>query len=258
MDSNVERLPYLAQKLKENTPRIKSAPATDRDLFIFAQDENWQQRLDPKILAQLATLLKDYSACLSRIRARRAPAPNRPKQKDVNRILFARGQEDMDSDTLYALFQALPPERVSALRQAITAQAWRFMDGNTREAFLLEFLPELERLHDLLADFRCGGYRILGDLVCDVDDENTARNRKTLCRDGDSPAFSAMMRAFTDKPAAQPYRDAVSLHCRALLERIVPPGLAVRYVVALGKRELLWELLLNQIEKNVQRRESPC
>ena len=39
--------------------------------------------------------------------------------------------------------------------------------------------------------------------------------------------------------------------CRELLTTIVRPTLAVRYVVALGRRDLLWELLPGYIEKNV-------
>ena len=35
VDSNVERLPYLAQQLKKNTPRIKAKPARDEELFSF-------------------------------------------------------------------------------------------------------------------------------------------------------------------------------------------------------------------------------
>ena len=39
--------------------------------------------------------------------------------------------------------------------------------------------------------------------------------------------------------------------CRALLDGIVKPAAAVRYVVALGKRNLLWDLLLDVLEPNV-------
>ena len=39
--------------------------------------------------------------------------------------------------------------------------------------------------------------------------------------------------------------------CRELLTTIVKPALAVRYVVALGRRDLLWDLLPEYIEKNV-------
>ncbi len=150
-----------------------------------------------------------------------------------------------------ALFGSLPPERVSALRRAMREQVWHFMDEDARERFLREWLPEFEDIYDLLTDFRFGGYRILGDIVCDMADENTGREKKRLFRENDSKAFTAMMSAFADKSPSRSYRDAVTAKCRELLTAIVRPTLAVRYVVALGRRDLLWDLLPEYIEKNV-------
>lgn len=254
VDSNVERLPYLAQQLKKNTPRIKAKPAKDEELFSFARQPDWREQLDSDKLAAVDALLQDYDACLSRIRACRVPVKEKKRKSDVERILYARGQEDAyDSDELYALFGSLPPEKVSALRQAMREQAWHIMDEDARERFLREWLPEpeFEDVYDLLTDFRFGGYRILGDIVCDMEDENTGREKKQLFRESDSKAFTAMMRAFADKSASRGYRDAVTAKCRELLTAIVRPTLAVRYVVALGRRDLLWDLLPEHIEKNV-------
>ena len=254
VDSNVERLPYLAQQLKKNTPHIKAKPAKDEELFSFARQPDWKEHLNSDKLAAVDALLRDYDACLSRIRACRAPVKEKKRKSDVERILYARGQEDTyDSDELYALFGSLPPEKVSALRQAMREQAWHLMDEDARERFLREWLPvpEFEDIYDLLTDFRFGGYRILGDIVCDMEDENTGREKKRLFRESDSKAFTAMMRAFADKSASRSYRDAVTVKCRELLTAIVRPALAVRYVVALGRRDLLWELLPEYIEKNV-------
>lgn len=252
VDSNVERLPYLAQQLKKNTPRIKAKPAKDEELFSFARQPDWREQLDSDKLAAVDALLRDHDACLSRIRACRVPVKEKKRKSDVERILYARGQEDAyDPDELYALFGNLPPERVSALRQAMREQAWHLMDEDARERFLREWLPEFEDIYDLLTDFRLGGYRILGDIVCDMEDENTNREKKQLFRESDSKAFTAMMKAFADKSASQSYRDAVTAKCRELLTAIVRPALAVRYVVALGRRDLLWELLPEYIEKNV-------
>ena len=147
----------------------------------------------------------------------------------------------------------MPSEEVSALQQAIREQAWHLMDEDAREAFLREWLPEpeFEDIYDLLTDFRFGGYRILGDIICDMEDENTGKEKKRLFRESDSEAFTAMMRAFAGKSASRSYRDAVTDKCRELLAAIVKPTLAVRYVVALGKRNLLWDLLPEYIEKNV-------
>ena len=254
VDSNVERLPYLAQQLKKNTPRIKAKPARDEELFSFAQQPDWKEQMNSDKLAAVDALLRDYDACLSRIRACRVPVKEKKRKSDVERILYARGQEDeYDPDELYALFGNLPPERVSALRQAIREQTWHLMDEDARERFLREWLPEpeFEDVFDLLTDFRFGGYRILGNIVCDMEDENTSREKKQLFRESDSKAFTAMMSAFADKSASQGYRDAVTAKCRELLTAIVRPALAVRYVIALGRRDLLWELLPEYIEKNV-------
>ena len=252
VDSNVERLPYLAQQLKKNTPRIKATPAQDEELFSFARQPDWKEQLNSDKLAAVDALLRDYDACLSRIRACRVPVKEKKRKSDVERILYARGQEDeYDSDELYALFGSLPSERVSALRQTMREQAWHLMDEDARERFLREWLPEFEDVYDLLTDFRFGGYRILGDIVCDMVDENTGKEKKQLFRESDSKAFTAMMRAFADKSASRSYRDAVTAKCRELLTTIVRPTLAVRYVVALGRRDLLWDLLPEHIEKNV-------
>lgn len=252
VDSNVERLPYLAQQLNKNTPRIKAKPAKDEELFSFARQPDWREQLDSDKLAAVDALLQDYDACLSRIRACRVPVKEKKRKSDVERILYARGQEDAyDPDELYALFGSLPSEKVSALRQAMREQAWHLMDEDARERFLREWLPEFEDIYDLLTDFRFGGYRILGDIVCDMEDENTDREKKQLFRESDSKAFTAMMSAFADKSASRSYRDAVTAKCRELLTVIARPTLAVRYVVALGRRDLLWDLLPEHIEKNV-------
>ena len=254
VDSNVERLPYLAQQLKKNTPRIKATPAQDEELFSFARQPDWKEQLNSDKLAAVDALLQDYDACFSRIRACRVPVKEKKRKSDVERILYARGQEDeYDPDELYALFGSLPPEKVSALRQVIRVHAWHLMDEDTRERFLREWLPEpeFEDIYDLLTDFRFGGYRVLGDIVCDMEDENTGKERKRLFRESDSEAFTAMMSAFADKSASRSYRDAVTAKCRELLTAIVRPALAVRYVVALGRRDLLWDLLPEYIEKNV-------
>ena len=130
-------------------------------------------------------------------------------------------------------------------------ERWHFMDEDERERFLMTWLPGYAGLHDLLADFRFGGYRILSDLICDIDDENTARDRKRLIWDRDSPTFVSLMEAYRNKSGTQTYREAVSARCRELLDTILKPVTAVRYVVALGKRDLLWELLPDAVPQNV-------
>ena len=69
VDSNLERLPYLALQLGKHTPAIKSKPAKGSELFTFAQEPDWKDRLDQEILKRVSALLSNYEACLSRIRA---------------------------------------------------------------------------------------------------------------------------------------------------------------------------------------------
>ncbi len=59
------------------------------------------------------------------------------------------------------------------------------------------------------------------------------------------------MKAYLSKRNSQHYREAVSTRCRQLLNETLRPQMAVRYVEALGKRNLLWDLLLDVLEPNV-------
>lgn len=250
--SNVERLPYLAKQLKENTKRLNPKPAKDSELFTFAAKPDWKDSLDSDTLSSVGFLLQQYEAVLSRIRACRAPIKNKASQNDIDRILYSRGQEDViDSDALYAEFSKMTHERISSIRSELTNQSWHLMDRDSRLDFLSEFLPEFEEYYNLLADFRFGGYRVLGDLICDIDDENNATERKKLLRSNDSKEFTKMMQAYLNKSHAQSYRQAVAGACRALMDKIIKPKKAVPYVVALGKRDLLWELLPEAVYSHV-------
>ena len=92
---------------------------------------------------------------------------------------------------------------------------------------------------------------MLGDLICDIDDENNATERKKLLRSNDSKEFTEMMQAYLNKSHEQSYRQAVAGACRALMDKIIKPKKAVPYVVALGKRDLLWELLPDAVYTHV-------
>ena len=254
VDSPVERLPLLARQLRKGTRPAKGKKATDAQLFVFAQEENWQAKLNPHTLHRVGALVEDYEGCLKRIRSCRAPAKEHKRKTDIERILYRRGQEDAyDPDELYALFQTVDPEHLTKLRSAIREENWHLMKGSQREAFLIRWLPggEFEEWYDLLTDFRQYGFRILGDVVGDIDDANNGADRKQLHRVGDSEAFAAMMQAYIDHPRAKYHREAVVRECRNLLKDIVNLNLAVKFIVALGRRDLLWELVPELIEKNV-------
>ncbi len=254
VDSPVERLPLLARQLKKGTKKAKAKKATDAQLFVFAQEKDWQAELNSHTLERVGALLTDYEACLKRIRSCRSPSKENKRKADIERILYRRGQEDIfDTDELYALFQTVDPEHLTKLRSAIREEKWHLMKEQDREGFLVRWLPgeEFEEWYDLLLDFRHYGFRVLGDVVGDIDDANNGATRKQLHRVGDSESFATMMQAYIDHPRAKYYRDAVARECRELLKGIVNLNAAVRYIVALGKRDLLWDLLSDLIEKNV-------
>ena len=253
--SNVERLPYYAYLLEKHTPKPRPRPAKDSELFRFAVKEGWERELDKNRLSAVKTLLKDYEACLARAQMSRAPIRTRKKEQDIDRILYMRGQEQhWDVETLYAAFSEMNGERVTRLRRALRAQNWHLMDRERRMEFLEEQIPELGDLYELFVDFRAGGFRVLGDLVCDADDENAATERRRLHRDTDSEAFTVMMNAYEVRTPEQDGRTAISAACRKLLRRIARPRMALRYVVAVGKRGLLWDLLPEEIAGAALRR----
>ena len=257
VSSNVERLPYLSMMLKKHTPRLKDKPAADEELFVFAQTEDWRDELDPSILAVTEQLLDEYDACLSRIRACRAPLKTTGRKNDVERILFSRGQEDQyDPDELYALFRQLPDDRIKAMLEKLKESRWQYLRREQREELLSGMLPEymFEEYIALLCDFRCGGFKLLADILLDIDEENTGSDRKRYIRQEDSNTFVLMMRAYLDKPFSRSAKDAVSAKCRELLEQYINPGYAVRYFAALGRRRQMFDILPDKIEENVIRR----
>ena len=170
------------------------------------------------------------------------------------RILYSRGQDsEYDADMLYTLFQGIPPERITFIRQELQARNWHLTPKEQRDELLSEWLPELEQYYELFHDFRFGGYRILIDLIADIDDENTLTDRKRLIRDGDSAEFRQLMEAYLQKPVNVYYREAVANECRKLIETMIKADEAVKYLVAMGKRKALFDLLLDRIEKHVRR-----
>ena len=205
-------------------------------------------------MRKLSALITDYERYLSRIRACGQPVKDRQRRNDIQRILYSRGQDrEYDADMLYTLFQGAPPERITAIRQELQAKSWHLTPKEMRDELLSEWLPELERYYTLFSDFRFGGYRVLIDLISDIDDENTLTDRKRLIRDGDSEEFRQLMKAYLDKPVDMYYRDAVANECRKLIEAVMKPDDAVKYIVAMGKRKVLFDLLYDRIEKHVRR-----
>lgn len=254
VNSNLERLPYLAYQLEVHTPKIKAKRSRPSQLYTFAAERGWEKRLDADVLVSVRALAQDYQHCLQRIRASRKPIQQKLRQSDIERILYGRGQEeDVDPETLYAIFSALPQERIEALYHAIREQQWHMMGTAQREAFLYTYLPE-EEFHDyfdLLTDFRSSGYRILGDLVCDCMDAYRLEKQQKLHSTQDSAAMTAMLDAYLHRYGD--YKEAVQKECRRQLEKILKPSEAVKYGVALKDSAFLWDILYDKILDHVKK-----
>jgi hypothetical protein len=243
--------------LQKLTTRNPAPPADPSLLYTFAVP-GWKENLDAAVSEKIKALAGDYDHCLRRIRSSRQPHQNSKRITDIERILFARGQEDLcDIDSLYAAFFSMTYEEADALYQVLETEKWQFLPPDAREAFLQRYLPgsEFVKHYDLLCDFRNGGYRILGHLVGDCLAAFKEKARKELHDPQDSPAMTAMLNAYKNKASGADFETVVALECREQLEKMMEPGQAVKYAVALNLQDFLWDVLYDVILPHVRKQE---
>ena len=248
VDSNLERLPKYAYDLSGFQRYGFGDTASASELFLFAEKPNWKDDLDKDILEKLSVLISDFNKCISRIMFMIQPPKNKPRLNDISRILIKRGQDGYyDIDGMYAVISEIFPERISQIRKELRDRKWQFTRPEEREDMLSAWLPGLGEYYELFSDFRECGCKLLWDLIADTDDENTQSVDRQYFRKNDSEQVRTLMTAYIEKSASQFYRDAVRDKCRELLEQIVPPDEAVRYLEALGKRREMFELVLDKV-----------
>lgn len=202
----------------------------------------------------MESIIYEYEHCLKRIRISKSNIKNKPKKTDIDRILYARGQESYyDVDELYADFSKIKPNQIEKLRTTICEQSWHLMDSLERMSFLEDNLPWnlVNNYGELLCDFRSGGYRILGDLICDIDDANKDAERRILIRDDDTELWKSMIESYHRRSIGDSYHDAVSEGCRQYLETKIKPSEAVKYAIALGKKNFVFDVLLDKVAEHV-------
>lgn len=252
--SNIERLPYLAEQIRRNTPKIKAIPAADRDLFVFVRDENWKERLPSEALNEIQNVIVDYETALTRIRMERLNLNYMTRKKDVERILFARAQTDVSVESLYAAFVDGTAEEFRAARIALKEKQWHLIrEPFRREVFPYEQFPRMSfaEITPILTDFRCGGYRILGDIICDYDDcyRKRGQQHERLRREDDSPDLRALLEG-DDLLYRSNYRAVVRQRCRARIRERMDAELALCCAVALGKRKFALDVLTSEVYDN--------
>ena len=253
VSSNVEKLPYFARMLEQNTPKAKSKPAKDSELFAFAKKDGWQDMLPAESMEYVKTLIEDYEEALKRVRISRIERKSMIRRSDVERILYARGQEnDFTGDELYGLLSDMPAEEVARARRDLTTQQWHLMNDRQRAYFLLGVLPydADPKYTELFADFRFGGCRVLGDILCDLDDMYRAEESRkyALHRREDSAPLQYMMDGYGH--CGGDYKGQIAKRCRQYINLKLKPDMALMYAVALGKRSFAFDVLLDRIEPN--------
>lgn len=253
--SNLEKLPYYATCLEKNTVKTVANPVSDEELFVFASDPDWKNKLNPETLNKVASIIADYKQAIKRVRQIRNASADFKRKTDVYRILFARGQEkDFSVDELYAAFDDIPPKYITNARKYLTENVWQFTLPDEREKVISTLFTnyKIYKFIDVFCDFSEGGYRILGDIVCDIDDmHRTLSIKKNLLNQkGDTKQMKVML---TGVGSAGDYKSIIKRNCINVFQ---PFGKnaekidfyeAVKYAIALGKRAFVLDVLPNAV-----------
>lgn len=250
ISSNLEKLPYFAYMLEHKTEKVKISPVGDESLFVFAQSPDWKDRLDKTTLDRVASIIRDYETALQRIRYINHIPSEMKRKGDVYRILYARGQEnDYSVDELYSLFENMSPQQVRKARHGVEDSRWHLTPPEERQHLLygLTDVMGLSDYLDVLCDFSHGGYRIVGDIICDLDDMHRNKGIKTNIakQKGDSKDLQTMLSGIerADEYKAHIVRNCINVICPPSRRGALDFDEVVKYAVALGKRQFALEVL---------------
>ena len=254
VSSNVEQLPHLARRLEQNTPKIKPKPAKDHELFTFAGKDGWKETIPAKDMDYMRGLIADYEEILKRARLLNIERKTMTHRNDIERILYARGQENtFTTDELYNLFVHYDADALAKFREDLTASAWHLMTEEERELFLISHLPlDTPRAYfDLFADFRHGGYRVLGDIICDLDDAFRYEETRNHIFDRKRDNFQRKLMINNHKLAGMDFdfKRNIARGCRSAINYQFDPDKALMCAIALGERKFALEVLPDMVEK---------
>lgn len=250
VSSNLELLPYYAYMLGEETAKHVPKPAEDEKLFVFAADPGWKDKLDPDTMERTKAIVAAYKAASERIRFVKHTSNKRKRLQDVERILFARGQFSPETvEELYAAFDGADPYAIRRARFALSEQKWHLTPKEDREKAWYSVVPSSvsSEYKEIFCDFRCGGFRLLGDVICDLDELYQSRSvKKNAIKKSDTPELKKLLNGAL---YASDYKEAIVKNCIVLLtppdrrEKRVDMDEAVRCAAALGERRFILEVL---------------
>ncbi len=248
--ANLERLPYYAYMLEKETKKHIPKPAQDSALFTFAREPHWKDTIDPALTDRIQSLIGNYETAKGRCRYLKHLPKDFKRRSDIERILFSRGQEnDYTPDELYALFDSASAEQIRRARFQLSEQTWPLTPPEDRRTVIYAILPchyDAEAL-DLFCDYRCGGYRLLGDVICDLDDLYRKEGvKKSVIRKDDSADLKKLLRGVMESSDAE---ETIRRNCMTILhpldrrETKIDFCDALKCAVALGERLFALEVL---------------
>ena len=254
--ANLERTPYYARQLWRQTKRLKLDPAASEALFTFALDPAWKEKIAPDMLERMKSIIEDYYQARRRCGTYLHLNPSDNYRSDVQRILFSQNKEnEVSTDDLYQCFASLSPNQVRSALRNLRESEWQFTPEKDRELVLYTlFSPRRPPdCMDFLCDFRCGGYRLLGDILEDLDGQyqDTSMRKHKGIRSTDSQQMRQMMHGAMD---SSDYRETLIRNCRNIIfptfrtepkqnREYIGWENAVKCAELLGKRSFILEVL---------------
>lgn len=276
--ANLERTPLYARELEQQTKFPKAVPADSAELFTFAAYPGWKDAIDPTTLEKVKTIIETYEEAKRRCEALRHLTPSDNCRKDVHRILFARNQEEkVSADDLFLVFKNHFPYELRRSLAKLRESGWQFTPPDQRAMTAYEIIGRQSNYMDVFCDFRCGGYRILGDILEDLNAQLRLLETKKNAgiQKGDSPLMKALLSGVF---GSGDYHDIL---CRNCLNAVTPTRLRftgeneaekdayrfpheeiIQCAEALGKRDFILEvfpaaarlLVIDRTEKPKKRR----
>ena len=121
---------------------------------------------------------------------------------------------------------------------------------NARRSLLISAVRPARYL-DIFADFRNFGFRVLVDVVCDLDDmySDEERKKNAVRTDTDSELVNDIMKHYLCG-GIKDYRDLAASRARLYLNERIDADAALKCAIALKKRDFAMEVLLDRIEAN--------
>ena len=260
VSSNLEKLPYYAYMLDKETLNHKANPATDAELFTFAQSPDWQNSLDQHVFERTKAIIASYHEAMNRNRFIRHIPKEMKRRNDIERILFARGQENRYSvDELYSAFDDIQPYEIRQARIKLSETNWHLTPPSDRLVATYEIISGMidYDYRELFCDFRHSGYRILGDIICDLDDMYRAKEiADHIKRQDDNADLNALLSGTKD---SGDYRQKVIKNCMTLLNSHINEAEhldlneVLKCAVALGERQFALEVMPMTVLENCRR-----